>query len=234
MSVLPYEGTYPILYGAYGVPIGSGYQQGYLARPDQAGRFPAVVVVADCAGVTAHEKDVARRLARHGFAAVVIDACGGSDAAADPAADRQALRRIDESYEFIMSADISWALDKPVGLTGLGAGGRFAVGYGADYPAVGAVVMVGAPLDNSVAQESLARATCPVLGLYGADDPVNPLGASEPASPTASWVVYQGAGSGFLNDAAPGYDPAAAADAYERIFGFLATALPPAEVDNLG
>ena len=45
VAVLPHEGTFSILYGTFPVPIGSGYRPGYLARPDEAGRFPVVFVL---------------------------------------------------------------------------------------------------------------------------------------------------------------------------------------------
>src|SRR3990172_7594070 len=73
MAVLPHEGTYPVLYGPFTVPVGSGYRRSYLARPDKAGRYPVVVVLHDLGGLDAHEKDICRRLARHGFAAICLE-----------------------------------------------------------------------------------------------------------------------------------------------------------------
>ena len=32
VAVLPHEGTYSIMYGPFGVPVGAGYRPGYLAR----------------------------------------------------------------------------------------------------------------------------------------------------------------------------------------------------------
>ncbi len=66
MAVLPHEGTYAVMYGPLSVSVGAGYRRGYLARPDQAGRFPTVILSPDLDGLGAHEKHVARRLARRG------------------------------------------------------------------------------------------------------------------------------------------------------------------------
>ena len=51
MATLPHEGTYSVMYGNLTVSVGSGYRGGYLARPDQAGRWPVVVVAHSSGGV---------------------------------------------------------------------------------------------------------------------------------------------------------------------------------------
>src|SRR5690606_13670444 len=63
VAVLSHEGTYPIMYGSYPVPVGAGYRRGYLARPDRAGRFPVVIVVPDLNGLSSFEKDICRTFA---------------------------------------------------------------------------------------------------------------------------------------------------------------------------
>ncbi|MBW3666486.1 MAG: dienelactone hydrolase family protein, partial [Actinobacteria bacterium] len=68
MAVLPHEGTYPIMYGSWPIPVGSGHRTGYISRPDEEGRFPVVFVLPSLEGVTGFEKDLCRRLARRGFA----------------------------------------------------------------------------------------------------------------------------------------------------------------------
>jgi carboxymethylenebutenolidase len=53
---------------------GDGVQlQGYLSRPKAAGRFPGVIVIHENRGLTDHIQDVARRLAKEGFAALAPD-----------------------------------------------------------------------------------------------------------------------------------------------------------------
>jgi carboxymethylenebutenolidase len=46
---------------------------GYLARPVKAGRYPAVVVIHENAGLSAHVQDVARRVAKEGYVALAPD-----------------------------------------------------------------------------------------------------------------------------------------------------------------
>ncbi len=242
MSVLPHEGTHPILYGSIGVPVGSGFQPGYLARPDLSGAFPAVLVLHDIYGLTSHEKELCRRLARHGLVALAVDLYRGSapsrDATFDEAVtaylalpDDRALRDVDEAYEFLMSPDVPWAVKGPVGLLGIDVGGHLALLYAATHAHVGAVAAVCAPLagDEERARQvaaALREIAVPVLGLYGADDELIPPQSLDAARKIGgTWLLYEGVGHDFLNEQAAGYDPAAASDAVARLTELFTTKL---------
>ncbi len=222
MSVLAHEGTYPILYGAYAVPVGSGHVSGYLARPDQAGRFATVLVLPD-AGLTSHHKDLSRRLARHGLATLVIEL---------PATLTGAVMAVADAGAFAMAND--WAIDHHVGVVGIGSGGLPGVVFAADQPDVRAVVLVSTSLvDDPPPASSLPRLAVPVLGLYGATEPAE----SRPDHDLirdAEFVVYEGVGAGFMDDGAEGYDVAAATDAYRRVMAFFGRNLPPPTIERLG
>ena len=73
MSVLKGEGTHPILFGSTSIAVGTRIQGGYLARPDLTGEWPTIVVVASEWGVTSSTKDLCRKMARRGFAAIAPD-----------------------------------------------------------------------------------------------------------------------------------------------------------------
>ena len=214
MSVLAHEGRFPILYGSYAVPVGSGHSPGYLARPDQAGRFPAVLVLPD-SPLTSHHKDLCRRLARHGLAAVAVDLESGN-----------AVARIAETCDFANQ----WAIKDQFGLLGLGAGGEPGLVYAADHPEIAAVALVSTPLavDGPVAT-ALPRLAIPVLGLYG-----DSAGVDDGRIPRGSFVVYRDVAAGFLDAGAAEYDAAASADAYRRLVDFFSRTLPRAEVEALG
>jgi dienelactone hydrolase len=223
--VLAHEGTYPVLYGSYDLPVGSGHSPGYLARPDQAGRFPTVLVLPE-AGLTSHHKDLCRRLARRGLAAVAVDLAlaGGAAAAVF----------VGEASEFVTSADVTWAIENQLGIIGLGAGGEAGLIYATDHPEIRAVVLVSTALDQtSSAANALPRLVVPVLGLFGADD-MSGSAVDDGCIPQGSFVVYQGVGGGFLDDGSAEYDAAAAADAFRRLVEFLSRALPEARIERLG
>ena len=240
MAVLAHEGEYNILYRSYGLPVGSAFADGYLARPDRVGRYPVVLVIPDIRGVRSFEKDVCRRLARHGFAALALDLYRGAgparSATLDEAIgaygslpDRRALTDIDEAIAFVRNADVDWALPDPVGLVGVDVGGRFALLYASDRSSVGAVVAVAAPLagdeDREFQVESvLPRLTQPVLGLYGAEDELVPpagVDVAKSLNPAGNWILSEGTQHEFLNTDSPEYHAGAAADAHVRMTRFL-------------
>jgi len=52
---------------------------GYLARPLRSGRVPAVVLLHGCSGFGAHEVDAARQLARWGYVGLALDSLGSAN-----------------------------------------------------------------------------------------------------------------------------------------------------------
>lgn len=249
MAVLPHEGTFSIMYGSSPVPVGSGYRPGYLARPDEAGRFPVVLVLPGILGLRSYEKDLCRRLARRGFACLAIDLYpGGGDAVEErfsayaSQSDRAILSEVDEAHEFLESDDVFWAIPEPCGLLGLDVGGRFALIAGASRPWAGAIAIVSTPLTGDEDREfqvanMLNHLGVPVLGLYGAADSLvaaETIDAAQDRNQSGQWLLYDKAGHDFFDDGSPDYDIAAAGDADTRITGFFQAALPKPETIDLG
>lgn len=249
VAVLPHEGTFAIMYGALPIPVGSGYRPGYLSRPDEAGRFPVVVVIPGLGGLTSFVKDLCRRLARRGVAALSPNlyepGLSGSD---DPLAsyvarsDREILADIDETFEFLQSDDVFWAIPERIGLLGLDVGGRFALILGAKRQWVASAAVISTPLtgdeerDYRVA-DLLDHLPLPVLGLYGAADElisVETVDEAQNRNPGGQWLLYDGARHDFINDDSDQYEPGAAADAQARLAQFFQSTLPPAQVEDLG
>lgn len=244
MAVMAHEGSFPILYEPYGIPVGSGFHTGYLARPDKTGEFPCVLVVPGIRGLTSFERDACRRLARLGYVAIALDPYPdggpGARASLDEAVaaynaltDRSVLRDLVEALEFLSSPDLSFALGDRVGVIGFDTGGRFGLLL-AERPEVSGVVACYAPLgDDDRAMhvgERLARLTVPVLGLYGAEDQLIPVASvDEAAGLSGQWILYEGAGHEFMDPDSDDFDPAAESDAWTRIGSFFASVLPTPE-----
>jgi carboxymethylenebutenolidase len=248
MAVLPHEGSYSVMYGALAVPIGSSYRAGYLARPDRAGRFPTVILVADLDGPTSHEKGLARRLARAGIALLVVDVFDRTVSSGDALADyhrfddAEAMRVLDEASDFLASEDIDWAHADRLGLLGLDVAGRFALAQAAHRPGIASVAVVETPLTGDEERrfpvaDMLAHLAVPTLGLYGADDELiapETVDEAQRRNTTGTWLLYAGAGHGFLDATAPGYEQASAEDAIARLASFFLANLPAAAEIRLG
>lgn len=245
MAVLSHEGTYPIMYGAWPIPVGSGHRPGYIARPDEAGRFPVVFIVPSLDGMGSFEKDLCRRLAREGFAGITLDFYRSDDeplTAYNELTDTRALTDLDELHEFIVSDDVVWNLNEDVGVVGLDVGGRFALIRGATRDWVRSVVVGYAPLTGDEEREFqvadyLDHLPVPVLGLYGTDDEliaVDTVDEAQRRNEHGQWLLYDGAQHGFLDSDADGFDQSAADDAFARIVAFLKVTLGEAEIEELG
>ncbi|HVL41762.1 MAG TPA: dienelactone hydrolase family protein [Brevundimonas sp.] len=174
----------------------------YVARPNGAGPFPVVLVVSEIFGVHEYIRDVCRRLAREGYAAI---APGFFTRVEDPAGltDMQRVQAIVAAagYEQVMgdvSATLDWASQQlwangdRTGVTGFCWGGKVvwqacarfaqmdagAAWYGRLAPAATATpeqAAAGRPWPVDLAGDL----KCPVIGLYGGQDRGIPLTSVE-------------------------------------------------------
>ncbi len=235
------------MYRSLPVPVGSGYRPGYLARPDKAGRFPAVVLVPDYDGVSAHEKALARKLARHGLAVVAVDLYAVSrtgDALEDYHSldDNEAIRVLDETHEWLASDDTDWAHSERIGILGLEIGGRFAIIEAAYRSWVASTAVVYAPLTGDEERryqvaDMLGHIGQPLLGLYAAGDEfiaTDSVDEAQNRNASGSWLLYEGVGHGFLDESDQNYDQSSAEDAAVRIVEFFRATLPEPERLDLG
>lgn len=246
MAVLSHEGTYPIMYTTWPIPVGAYHRNGYIARPDEAGKVPVVFVVPDLDGVGGFEKDLCRRLAREGFAAIAIDLYDGSTG--DPLdryialSDDRALFILDELHQFLVSDDINWNVEDRVGVIGIDVGGRFGLIKAATRDWVRSLAVCYTPLtgdedrEHQVA-EYLDHLPVPVLGLYGkADDLIDPISVDEAQrrNDHGQWLLYDGVGHGFLTIDGENFDQSAADDAFARLLAFFRATLAEPELEELG
>jgi carboxymethylenebutenolidase len=246
LAVLAHEGKYSIMYGSWPLPIGSGHRTGYIARPDAAGRFPVVLVISTINGLTSTEKDICRRLARSGLAAVAIDFY--RDVTGDPIIsygelpDARAVTDIDEVRAFVASEDVDWAVSADVGLFGLDVGGRFALITAATRPWVKSLALAYTPLTGDEERshqvaDFLSNLPVPVLAMYGTDDDLisaSTVDEAQRRNDHGQWLLYDGARHGFLDVESDGFDQASADDAMARLIAFFQASLDPAEEIALG
>ena len=224
---------------------------GYLAAPD-ASAAPGVVVIHDVWGLSDHYRDLARRLAGAGYAALAVNLYRRE---ADPKITDPGrwIRALDDR---VVLADVQAAIDAlaargaaRVGLMGCCMGGQYAIlaaagcrGLAAAVPYYGMLSdehgllapAPGEPVDRARKPRSpLAAAPslrCPTLAFFGADDAFIPLADVRDfearLAPEHRVVVFEGAGHAFLNDTRRElYRPDAARDAWDQMLAWLRTHL---------
>ncbi len=225
---------------------------GHLVAPDSGRTHPGVVMIHDVWGLSDHTRDLARRLAREGFAVLGIDLYRetGRPRITDPASalawirelsDPGVMQTLQEGIDFL-SGDASVG-GRPVGITGFCMGGQYALlGACSCRGLSAAVVFYGmlayAPgLDPAKKPRSPLDAVpdlgCPLLGLFGAEDALIPLSQVEELERRLAKTrrpcevkVYAGAGHAFMNDTRPElHRPAVAQDAWGRMLGFFRESL---------
>lgn len=245
MAVLSHEGTYSVLFGSWPIPVGSGHRTGYIARPDESGTFPVVVVVPGLSGMGSFEKDLCHRLARSGFATLTMDLYrhqGDPLTAYNQLPDARASADLDELHEFITSDDVDWNAGPNIGIIGTDVGGRFALMKAATRDWVRSAIVAYTPLtgdeDRSFrVAEYLDHLPVAIMGLYGADDELidsSTVDEAQRRNSHGQWLLYEDAGHGFLDVTADGFDQAAADDGMARIVAFFAATLEKPTVEQLG
>jgi carboxymethylenebutenolidase len=223
---------------------------GYLAHPEPGTR-PGVVLIHDVWGLSEHTRDLARRVAGEGFAALAVNLYRRLPEVRleDPArfirelSDPQALEEVQAGIDFLAAHPA--VAGHRVGVVGFCMGGMYALLAAAGCRGLSAAAvfygllshargMLAAPgLDpERKPREPVAAAReigCPLLALFGEDDElvlledVQRLRESlSGASHPAEIVVYPGAGHAFMNDTRPAaYRPDTARRAWSRLLSFL-------------
>lgn len=202
--------------------------QGYVAAPAGGETYPGIFIVHDADGLSEHVRDVARRLAKLGYVALVPDFLsrqGGTAKVGTVAQVVQAMSRISVS-QFLQDGNtaVRYLEDYPlasksrIGMLSFGLGGIFSwylLTQNADLKA--AAILYGR-VPSSDLWPHLSAA---VLAVYGANDDHDPedlkaLDAQMKKSGQAwAYKVEPKAGAGFFDDTRKTYVPDAAKDAWK-------------------
>lgn len=208
MSVLPHEGTHPILYGTASIPAGTRVHTAYLARPDLGGAHSGLVLAPGGDGITPGVKDLCRRLARHGLAVIAVDAA---------AATR--VRALGDIAAFLRAPGVEWCDGGRIVVGGIGVGSPQAVSAAMAAAARGVALL---DLDPGT---GLTPFPGPGLALLaGADWPDDAVASLRRLLPGVEVARYGSAARGFLDVADGAFDAGAAADAVTRLAAFVVAA----------
>jgi carboxymethylenebutenolidase len=209
-----------------------GKVSGYLVRPKEKGKRPAVVVIHENRGLNPHIPDVARRYALEGFLALAPDllsVSGGTPSDDDKARDQYAQTDGEDMIKEAVAA-VSYLKTHPestgkVGVVGFCAGGTMANRIATDSPEVDAVV---AYYGTQPSADKVPAIKAPLLLHHGTLDARVNKGipdyeaALKANNKKYSIFMYEGANHSFNNDTAgPRYHKEAADLAYGRTLAFL-------------
>lgn len=206
--------------------------QAFVAWPAKHAGAPAIVVVHEWWGLDGQIRDVARRLAREGYVAIVPDLYHGQ-VATDPEEAHELSRAMqDEGAMTELESAVAWLHDTPetakskIGVLGFCMGGGLSMGLALKDSSLSAAVMFyGVPVTDA---QALAALHAPLQAHFGATDKGIPPSraddlrdALKAAGKTGEVYVYPGAGHAFMNEARPSYHPDAARQGWARMLAFL-------------
>lgn len=207
-----------------------GLMDGYLATPDAWPPGPGIVVVQEWWGLNDNIRDVARRFATAGYAALVPDLYRGRQPDEPDDARKLAMQLDREQTLEDLGAAATWLFDggsQRVAVCGFCMGGSLAFAMALEDERLSASV----PFYGLTDVDRPVRV--PVLGHFGTEDrwPVSELEEAERViqadQPASRFHIYPGAPHAFFNDTQPSYRPQDAALAWERTLEFLRQTLGP-------
>jgi carboxymethylenebutenolidase len=219
----------------------------YMARPNTRGRYATIIVVPEVFGLHEYIRDVCRRLAKLGYAAIAPDPFfrAGNPA---PLTDFAEIQRIvTRATNAQVMADLDavgrWVDDQPFaqsnafGITGFCWGGAVVWMALARFPGLKAGVAWYGRLKKPPAGQFLgdevrpwpvdvvSGISQPILGLYGGRDTGIPVADVDEMNATlrrlgrrnSEIIVYPNAQHGFHADYRATYDAAAATDGWQKM-----------------
>ncbi len=223
--------------------------RGYLATPASTQPVGSVVVIHHLPGYDRSTREITRRFAAAGFRALCPnlysrEATGGTsdqDAAAlvraqGGIADARLVGDVSGAADLLRSLEGS---NGKVGVIGFCSGGRQAflaaceLQLQALVDCYGAFVVgtppPGSPLSVEPVVDRAPTLSCPMLGVFGAEDKFPSPSDNEvladalrAAGKQFEFRLYEGAGHAFFDPDRPSYRPEAAVDGWQRVMDFFA------------
>jgi carboxymethylenebutenolidase len=212
----------------------------YIARPNATGRFPAVLIAHENQGLIDHFRDVARRFAKNGYAAIALDLLsrqGGTEAVplnmrgGGLGTPEQQVADFQDTTAYLRRQ--TFVDGNRIGMIGFCLGGGVTWNVAIKEPTIRAA----APFyGNPAFRDELPNLRAAVFAAYGeADERTTATGlALRPdlaaAGKTFRINVYPGAPHGFFNDTRPftptlGYYEPAATAAWRDVLDWFNTYL---------
>ncbi len=224
----------------------------YVARPSESGPHPGLLLVHGIHGYEEHMKDMARRYAALGYAAIAPalysrdgfltvveeDDMGLARAALAARPNSQAIGDLQGGLDFLRASP---QVSERIGLVGFCSGGRLGLVFASSGAQVDVFVnfysnglFQPSEVNPTPPGELAAGLSCPMLGLFGNED-ANPSpgdvarlqGVLEQSGKTFEFVSFKDAGHAFMSDTRASYHPEVAQMAWGRCLEWLSRYLKP-------
>ena len=205
--------------------------EGYLARPEGEGPFPAIVVIHEAYGLNENIKDITRRFADQGYIALAVDLFAGRNRAVCMVRVMSSLllNSLDNRSIHDLKAALTFLSEQPgvdnsrLGAVGYCMGGSFAIAWACTDDRLKAIAPYYA--GNPRPLEAVAR-LCPVVGSYPDKDFTTKQGQKLDVELERYQVphdikIYPGAKHSFFNDTSRNYNETAAQNSWERVLAFF-------------
>jgi carboxymethylenebutenolidase len=206
---------------------------GYWAKPVGDGPYPIVLVCHENRGLTDHIKDVTRRLAQAGYAALAVDLLSrqGGTSANDDASIPGLLSNMSQD-QFVQDfiSGLRYAQQQPgvqadsVGMAGFCFGGGVTWRVAVGLPELRAAVPFYGPPPST---DEVSQINAAVLAIYAErDSRITSTAATmetamQQAGKTFEKVIYPNTDHAFFNDTGTRYNAEAARDAWAKVLAWF-------------
>ena len=203
----------------------------FLALPERSGAFPGVVVIHELGGLNENIREITRRFAQQGYAALAVDLFGRGNRAIcmarimagmlSASVNRFGIRDLKRGLSYL--SGLPEVDPSRLGAIGFCMGGGYAIAWACTDHRLKAI----APFygTNPRPLRAVAR-SCPVVGSYPERDFTARSARRLEAALERHRVphdikIYPGARHTFFNDQGGSYDAAAATDSWQRVLRFF-------------
>ena len=225
--------------GVISLTSGGAQIPAYMARPNQPGNYPGIVVIQEAFGLVDHICDLARRFANIGYNAVAPALYWRRGAPKDPDVmetvfpvmfglpDNEALQDLNAAADYLNT--MPGATGK-VGAIGFCSGGRHTLLFACNSNKVNAAIdcwggfihratpdAETTPARPKAPLDMVGQLHCPLFGVFGEEDQNPPVALEaelkkrgQAAGKDVTTKIYKNAGHAFLADYRPSYREAAA------------------------
>jgi carboxymethylenebutenolidase len=212
-------------------PFTAQARPGYLALPEGDSPVPGIIVIHEIYGLNDNIREITRRFAHQGYAALAVDLFAGRNRALCMfrTMGSMLVSPLDNRNLNELKAALTYLGEQPhvdrerLGAIGFCLGGGFAIAWAFSDTRLKVIAPFYAY--NPRTLDAAAR-SCPVVGSYPGQDFTASQGRQLDAALTKFNIphdikIYPGAHHSFFNDQGRSYDATAAEGAWQRVMAFF-------------